>query len=238
MEIVTITKNPNQKREILNLKPKIENTIYNRKGKIQKANLKIENEFYTIEECKIIDFSKPLLDGIMLYEKSETDFMKRLVFCDKYADVFLTRMIETENFDALFQIKIYEEAYLISGFERTPFLIRNDAAFNRINSFTGMPITKAITKELFYTQAKTVRKTAEGDFYVGYFIDEGAKVSELFLRLGKSFDRLSTHSIAETKRLKTEYKTALEKCLFMDDNGSVIPDKWWEYLKTKNQNTK
>ena len=236
--IEILEKKTKRKNEKPNLKAKIENPIYNRQGKIQKVNLKIENEFYTIEECRIIDFLKPPQKGIMLYEKTEEGSSKRLTFCEEYADVFLTKMIKAENFDALFRLEIYKESHLINGFKRIPFLIQGDDNFERVNSFIGMPIQKATTADLFYTQAETIRKMPEGDFYVGHFTDNGIKTADLFLRRESGIDRLSIHSIAEAEKAKAEYQNALKNCPFMDENGHVIPDKWHEYLKTKNQNTK
>ena len=216
----------------------IENEKRNRKNKIEKVDLKIENEIYTFEKCKIInpipETSNPFTEGMVLYEKSEIPNSKRLYLGDKTAQFYVTKMIDRQDFDSLFRLEIYEEGHTLKGNEKTPIIFPMEAV-KQIRTYKGFRIHKDSTIEIFLSQGTTPRKMPEGDFYVGYFTDDRQK-TDLYLRRGKFSDRLSTWSIKSEALAKAAYQQECEKRPYLDKDGNIILDKWKEFLKTKKQN--
>lgn len=213
----------------------IENQKRNRKNRIEKVNLTIENEFYTIEECKIItpmnETENIFSPGMMLYEKSEIPNSKRLYLEHKSAQIFVTRMIDKQDFDSLFRLNIYVEGYLLQGDSESP-IIFSESAVKRIKTYHGLTVKKQTTLEIFTSQGSTPRRMPEGDFYIGCFTDNKSK-TDLFLQRGPLTDKISVWSIQAAEKAKADYQKECEKRSYLDNDGNLILDKWKEFLKTK-----
>lgn len=226
---------PKSEKEKPNLKAEIENPIYNQKGKIQKVNLKIENEFYTIEECKIIypmnDSEDAFTPGMMLYEKTESKLSNRFYLGDKTSQIFVTQMVKRKNFNELFSLKHYMEGFVLKGNEGVPIVFPS-AAVDQIKTYRGLTTKKSSSKEIFKSQGDTAYQTKEGDHYVGYFTEKKSKIN-LYLKTGEISDKLSIWSIEKERIAKAAYQQECEKCPYLDKDGNLILDKWKEFLKTK-----